>query len=311
MYTSKEPAKKSYGLLGSMVELAGLLLVVFLIRTFGFGLYHVPTCSMETTMLVGERFFADKFSYRLRKPARNEIIALNDPSYQYSDNPVQYLFQQYAWGPVNWTKRVIGTPGDTVRGTIENGKAIVYVNDKKLDEPYINKYPLIRTLNYDRDYVIDQLRRGTSRAASAPLESPKSFDPELPFDKQPFYRIHPDRVITDEEGRPGIIYPDNVRYFDEGVRSITPRNSKNYYNGTDEFYIELGNDEYWLMGDNRRGSHDSRALGPVSVQSIHARILFRVWSVDTNESWVILDLLKHPIDFWSRIRFNRFFQWIS
>ncbi|MDZ4123965.1 MAG: S26 family signal peptidase, partial [Hydrogenophaga sp.] len=43
-------------------EIFIILLVIFLIRTFGFGLYQVPTGSMETTMLVGERFFADKFT---------------------------------------------------------------------------------------------------------------------------------------------------------------------------------------------------------------------------------------------------------
>ena len=46
----------------SIKEIVTLLFVVFLIRTFGFGLYQVPTGSMETTMLVGERFFADKFT---------------------------------------------------------------------------------------------------------------------------------------------------------------------------------------------------------------------------------------------------------
>ena len=43
-----------------------IALAAFIIRTWGFGLYQVPTCSMETTMLVGERFFADKFNHQLR-----------------------------------------------------------------------------------------------------------------------------------------------------------------------------------------------------------------------------------------------------
>ena len=60
--------QKSKSWLSSITEFLFLLMVVFLIRTFGFGLYQVPTGSMETTMLVGERFFADKFSYNFRKP---------------------------------------------------------------------------------------------------------------------------------------------------------------------------------------------------------------------------------------------------
>lgn len=39
-----------------------ILPLAFIIRTFFYGLYQVPTGSMETTMLVGERFFADKFT---------------------------------------------------------------------------------------------------------------------------------------------------------------------------------------------------------------------------------------------------------
>ena len=122
-----------------------ILPVAFLIRTFGFGLYQVPTGSMETTLLVGERFFADKLSYWLRSPRHGEIIAFNDPRIEYSSESCVNLWQRYAsWNVSNWTKRVIGIPGDHVKGVLEDGHPVIYVNDKKLDESaYINKYPLI------------------------------------------------------------------------------------------------------------------------------------------------------------------------
>ena len=115
-------------------ELIFLLGIVVLVRTFGFGLYQVPTGSMETTMLVGERFFADKLTPLFSAPKRLEIISFNDPLYQYSKNSVMRIVQEYFWGPSNWTKRVIGLPGDKIRGTVENGKPVVYVNGVKLDE---------------------------------------------------------------------------------------------------------------------------------------------------------------------------------
>ena len=62
------------------------------------------------------------------------------------------------------------------------------------------------------------------------------------------------------------------------------------------------------MGDNRRGSGDSRSFGPVKRDSIHGRIVFRIWSIDSYESWWILDLIKNPISFWRRVRWERFFQ---
>ena len=80
---------------------------------------------------------------------------------------------------------------------------------------------------------------------------------------------------------------------------------------SDVFHLVLGEKQYWLMGDNRLNSGDSRMFGPVDGRLIHGRILFRIWSVDSNEDWWILDLIKHPIDFWTRVRWGRFLQWIS
>jgi signal peptidase I len=86
------------------------------------------------------------------------------------------------------------------------------------------------------------------------------------------------------------------------------QHGKNLWGGnSDEFSIELGPNEFWCMGDNRLGSGDSRTFGPVDGKLIHGKIVFRIWSIDSDESWWILDLLQHPIDFWSRVRWNRFF----
>ena len=53
--------------------------IAFFIRTIGFGLYQVPTGSMETTMLVGERFFADKLTPLFQSLKHGEIISFNSP----------------------------------------------------------------------------------------------------------------------------------------------------------------------------------------------------------------------------------------
>ena len=60
--------------------------IAFIIRTFGYGLYQVPTGSMETTLLVGERFVADKFTIWFSSPKRGDIISFNQPDFKYSDN---------------------------------------------------------------------------------------------------------------------------------------------------------------------------------------------------------------------------------
>ncbi len=155
--------------------------IAFTIRTVGFGLYQVPTGSMETTLLVGERFLADKLTYWFRAPRRGEIIAFNDPNVDYSSNTLVNLWQLYASLNVsNWTKRVIGIPGDHVKGVIEDGHPVVYLNGEKLDSSgYVNKYPLI--LLWSRP----PSEQGRSRFR--PEIEYRSFVREVAWDQHPFY----------------------------------------------------------------------------------------------------------------------------
>jgi signal peptidase I len=306
----KQQAKAKQTWFETIRELATLLLIVFLVRTFIFGLYQVPTGSMETTMLVGERFFADKFTYLYRTPLRGEIISLNEPTFDYSKNAIVRLYQEYVgwpiwpWGPLNYTKRVIGIPGDHIKGVIEEGKPVVYLNEQKLDEPYLNKYPLIAVWTPLGDGTISYDFR--------------SYDASKPDWQQPFYRINtqhaqfPVNQYSFGQGysvtKDGRLLKEPGLPIGEGDRHEMHRQGESSWNGSDEYDIKLGANQYWGMGDNRRGSKDSRSFGPIDGRLIHGRILLRIWSVDSDESWWIVDLIKHPIDFWSRMRWNRFFQ---
>lgn len=314
----------------NVIELIVIGLVIFLIRTFIFGLYIVPTGSMERTMLVGARFFADKFSYYVRKPVRGDIIAFNDPEFRYSKNKLVSLFQHHVWGPANWTKRVIGVPGDEVRGVIENGKPVVYLNEKKLDEPYINPYPLIHVWTKNMSDIqnevrkeIEQYGRGfrTSQSAInefvqrklASYSNWRTYDPSVSFEDQPFYKINPSRVDRDQNGSLKLIYPDAAIQKSD-YRQETKRGNGEFWNGSDEFYIKLKDGEYWCMGDNRRGSKDCRVFGPIKEEYIHGRILFQIFSIDNDDtwsSWLLIDLVMHPIEFFKRIRWHDFFKWVT
>ena len=285
-------------------EITILLLIVFLIRTFGFGLYQVPTGSMETTMLAGERFFSDKFTILFKKMKRGDIISMNAPTFKFSSNSFVHLFQKYVWGPDNWTKRVIGIPGDVVEGVIENGKPEVLLNGKKLNEPYLNKYPLIMAWKKDPSELQKMVQKNP-RIDLGQFLSPKSYDPKISFEKQPFYKLKKDRIFASPTTRqPVILYPGTPTP-QSGTKTTK---GKSYWNNGDEFYVKLEENQYWLMGDNRLGSSDSRVFGPVDGNRIHGKILFRITSVDTDEGWVIWDLIKNPISFFKRVRWNRFFQ---
>ena len=41
--------------------------------------------------------------------------------------------------------------------------------------------------------------------------------------------------------------------------------------------ITLGNDQYFLLGDNRQGSSDSRSWGPISRDQFVGRVIYRYW----------------------------------
>ncbi|MBA2307181.1 signal peptidase I [Candidatus Dependentiae bacterium] len=283
-------------LLGSWYEVKGvrviaelflvILPIAFLIRTMGFGLYQVPSGSMETTLLVGERFFADKLSYWFRKPLREEIIAFNDPKHPYSSNSFVNLMQRYAsFNVSNWTKRVIGIPGDHVKGVIEEGRPVIYRNGEKLDESaYINKYPLIlvRKESFAKKECPSQGREFDFR----------SYDPSVPFNEQVFYNINSTLVFHD---------PKTMKPV-----TLQPRTPQS--GGIDVFDVTLGDNQYWVMGDNRLGSCDSREWGVLDGKLIHGKITFRLWSMDTTESYWFIDLIKSPIGFWKKVRWGRCFQ---
>jgi len=170
-----------------------------------------------------------------RPITRGEIISFNDPRFVYSTNPIKKLFEQYLWGPANWTKRVIGIPGDHVQGVIEEGKPVVYLNGQKLDEPYLNKYPLV------------------------PAEdgSFRSWDPAKSAHDQPFYRLDPDKVQQmswrlERVGQRPRLDPGTPLPAECG--------------GSDVFDVKLGPNKYWVMGDNRLGSDDSRGWGGLRRQ---------------------------------------------
>jgi len=295
------------GFWASFREIAVLLLIVFIIRTIGFGLYQVPTGSMETTMLVGERFFADKFTVLFTSIKRGDIVAFNDPTYKYSKNKLMRLWQDYVYGPTNWTKRVIGIPGDEVKGVIEDGKPVIYLNGKKLHEPYLNKYPLISVSAFGAKELRE--KRLSGKVIGNPT-TVKSYDPKKPLYAQPFYRIKKDR-IQQYNGLPIVINPGTPMQVNSAIYGPKIVKGGSYWNNGDEFYVKLGKNQYWLMGDNRLGSSDCRVFGPIDGRLIHGRILFRIWSHDSDESWWIVDLFKHPIDFWKRFRWNRFFQCVK
>ena len=92
------------------------LVIALVIRALIVQAFRIPSGSMIPTLLVGDHILVEKITYRFREPKRGEIIVFKFPLNRSKD----------------YIKRVIGLPGDK----IEVINKIVYVNGKKLDEPY-------------------------------------------------------------------------------------------------------------------------------------------------------------------------------
>jgi signal peptidase I len=97
--------------------------IFFLIQTT-LGSFIVVGISMEPSFYDGERLLVNRVVYYLHEPERGDVI----------------VFQPGGQQP-DYIKRIIALPGDTVE--VKNGA--VYVNDSKLDEPYIKSSPRYTT----------------------------------------------------------------------------------------------------------------------------------------------------------------------
>ena len=87
-----------------------VLLIVLVIRSFVFEPFRIPSGSMMPTLLQGDFIFVKKFSYGLRLPVtETKIIETGSP--ERGDVVVFRLPQDPS---VNYIKRVVGLPGDTI-----------------------------------------------------------------------------------------------------------------------------------------------------------------------------------------------------
>lgn len=85
---------------------------------------RIPSASMETTVMTGDRLYGNRLAYINKDPERGDIVI-----FRYPDNEKELFI-----------KRVIGLPGDKVE--IIDG--LVYINDSEtaLVEPYVNGIPI-------------------------------------------------------------------------------------------------------------------------------------------------------------------------
>lgn len=204
-----------------------VIVVVFLLRSFLFEPFKIPSGSMIPTLLVGDLILVNKFHYGVRLPVINlKVIANNSPQrgdvmvFRYPPKPSQ-----------DYIKRVVGVPGDEVAYLNKT----LTVNGKPLPKVALPDF-------FDEDA----------------LRYAKQFQ-ETSGNKT--YRLLNDddrRAGLDEREVMDFPFKQNCRYGSEGVVCKVPAG------------------HYFMMGDNRDNSQDSRYWGFVPEKNIVGKAFF-VW----------------------------------
>ncbi len=202
-----------------------VIIAVFVLRSFLFEPFKIPSGSMIPTLLVGDLILVNKYHYGLRLPVLNTKITEGTPP-QRGDVMV---FRYPPKPSLDYIKRVVGVPGDEV----------AYLN-KRLT---INGQPLPSSAA--PDFLDEDLMRYF-----------KQFEEDMGRVKH--------RILNDD-ARPAFIpgadefpFRDNCRYSVEGVVCKVPAG------------------HYFMMGDNRDNSLDSRYWGFVPDKNIVGKAFF-VW----------------------------------
>src|SRR4030042_5592448 len=94
-----------------------LAAVIFLGARATIQTYEVFQSSMLPNFHAGQRVVVNKAVYWFGGPERGDVVVLKAQNGEKN----------------NWIKRVIGLPGDNIKII----RGMVYVNDVKLDEPYV------------------------------------------------------------------------------------------------------------------------------------------------------------------------------
>ena len=204
-----------------------VIVVVFVLRSFLFEPFKIPSGSMIPTLMINDLILVNKFHYGVRLPVLNTKIFDN-----HSPERGDVMVFRYPPKPsLDYIKRVVGLPGDEV--AYLNKK--LSVNGKPLDKTALPEFFDEDALRYTKQYQ------------------------EVAADGQRKYRI------LNEDDRPSFVqatedfpFRENCRYSSEGVVCKVPPG------------------HYFMMGDNRDNSMDSRYWGFVPEKNIVGKAFF-VW----------------------------------
>lgn len=202
-----------------------VIFFIFILRSFLFEPFRIPSGSMMPTLETGDMILVNKYTYGLRLPVLNtKILPIGEP--QRGD---VIVFRYPPDEKIDYIKRVVGLPGDK----------IAYIN-KKLT---INGKPVesAELGEYFDEAKLATLDKYLEKLGS--VEHNTLLNPRAPAGAYPL-PTHTDPKACD--------------YVPGGLVCTVPK------------------DKYFVMGDNRDNSEDSRYWGFVPEKNLVGKA-FMVW----------------------------------
>ena len=204
-----------------------VILVVFLLRSFLFEPFKIPSGSMMPTLLTGDLILVNKFTYGLRLPVINTKLTDGTP-------PARGDVMVFRYPPqpsLDYIKRVVGLPGDEV--AYLNKK--LTINGKPISKDAVPEYFDEEAMRYLKEYKEDLVGR------------------------QHY-------LLNDDSRRAGL----------SEAEIMTFPNRENCRYSVDGVVCKVPEGHYFMMGDNRDNSLDSRYWGFVPDKNIVGKAFF-IW----------------------------------
>ena len=309
--------RSSFGKALHRVDMSVMAVVlVLLIQTFYIGNYVIPTGSMEETIKIKDRVFANMVKYKFTSPKVNDIVAFKEP----------------VTNKLMFTKRLVGVAGQTLQikdvqemnltdpSTVDEAgntrvsnidAGSIYLNDKKaekLNRPYSKDGFLLDSKIYipkkgdkikiDKIVIIPKGKTkvtGTDNFVTGTYW-PGYSDGNYKFltPEEFLARIGTDKGFKDIIGNEDHYEENNPKYdvyytfflkVEGRQETVLPIMDLKY---DDALFLKLLKGEtltldknyYIAMGDNTTNSLDSRFFGYVSEDRIKGKLLFRWWPLN-------------------------------
>lgn len=220
-----EQAIKAHWFIEYCVSFFPVILFVFALRSFVIEPFRIPSGSMLPTLESGDLILVNKYQYGIRLPIIDKkIIDIDKPK-----RGDVVVFRYPVDTSVDYIKRVVGEPGDTVE--YRNKK--LKVNGKTVERAKSGDY-----FEPDRSSYVNQFTEQLGNTSHDILLNTKSFQDLRPISRFPNF--------------------DNCEYLTDGISCKVP------------------DGHYFMMGDNRDNSLDSRYWGFVPDENIVGRAFF-IW----------------------------------